>query len=110
MDHVMPTLDEKELDVHTKDEHRSDERTQPRPVEATPPRHERPWRRLRHHADDPLVGRHLLSPSGAIWTVRSLPRDGTRVVLISATGDGHGAVVDRAALDRMMPFEPLLRR
>jgi hypothetical protein len=54
----------------------------------------------------PTVGERYLAPSGRIWTVRSLTPRGERVVLVSSSPEGdHGAVMDIAAVLRMIPLD-----
>jgi len=51
-------------------------------------------------------GTQFLSPSGRIWTVRSITPDGARVVLAAEEPDGeHGAVMDIVAVLRMVRID-----
>ena len=51
-------------------------------------------------------GSQFLSPTGRIWTVRSITPNGARVVLASPGPDGdHGAVMDAAAVGRMVRID-----
>ena len=52
------------------------------------------------------IGWRYLSPTGTIWTLQSVHRDGTRVLLLSPDNGVRGAVVDVGALDRMLCLEP----
>ena len=52
-------------------------------------------------------GTQFLSPSGRIWTVRSITPNGARVVLASDETDGeHGVVMDIVAVLRMVRIDP----
>jgi hypothetical protein len=56
--------------------------------------------------DTPASGDRYLSPSGRIWTVARTTRRGDRIALRTDGADGcHGAVVDLAALARMIPLD-----
>ena len=51
-------------------------------------------------------GSQFLSPTGRIWTVRSVTPNGARVVLASPAPDGdHGAVMDTVAVRRMVRID-----
>ena len=59
---------------------------------------------------DITTGSQFLSATGRLWTVRSITPTGTRVMLISDESDGqHGAMVDIAAVRRMVRVERSLR-
>jgi hypothetical protein len=56
----------------------------------------------------PEIGEKYLGPSGTVWTVDSIPPRGNRIVLTATGPDGtRAAVIDFAALLRMIPLEPL---
>ena len=55
------------------------------------------------------IGTRVLSPTGQIWTIRSITPSGSRVVLTSDQTDGeHGAVMDRVAVLRMVRIDERL--
>ncbi len=48
------------------------------------------------------IGAQVLSPTGKVWTIRSMTPSGSRVVLTSDEPDGeHAAIVDCVAVLRM---------
>ena len=52
------------------------------------------------------IGTQVLSPTGQVWTIRSITPSGTRVVLTSDQTDGqHAAVMDRVAVLRMVRID-----
>ena len=54
---------------------------------------------------DALVGVRCRGVSGRVWTVRSVLANGSRVFVVSPGPDGEcGAVIDIAALRRMVPL------
>ena len=51
-----------------------------------------------------MVGVRCRGVSGRVWTVRSVLANGSRVLVVSPGPDGEcGAVIDIAALGRMVP-------
>jgi hypothetical protein len=54
-----------------------------------------------------ISGTKYMSPTGRIWTVRSITPSDSRVVLVSQEADGeHCAVVDVEAIGRMIRIDP----
>ena len=52
------------------------------------------------------IGAQVLSPTGRIWTIRSITPSGSRVVLTSDQTDGeHAAIMDRVAVLRMVRID-----
>ena len=55
------------------------------------------------------IGTRVLSPTGRIWTIRSITPSGSRVVLTSDQTDGqHAAILDRVAVLRMVRIDQRL--
>jgi hypothetical protein len=55
------------------------------------------------------IGTQVLSPTGRIWTIRSITPSGSRVVLASDQTDGeHAAIMDRVAVLRMVRIDQRL--
>ena len=55
------------------------------------------------------IGTQVLSPTGRIWTIRSITPSGSRVVLTSDQTDGqHAAILDRVAVLRMVRIDQRL--
>ena len=55
------------------------------------------------------IGAQVLSPTGRVWTIRSITPSGSRVVLTSDQTDGeHAAVMDRVAVLRMVRIDQRL--
>ena len=56
--------------------------------------------------DEITRGSQFLSPTGRIWTVRTITPNGNRVYLTSDEPDGeHGAVMDAVAVGRMVRID-----
>ena len=59
--------------------------------------------------DEITIGTQVLSPSGRIWTIRSITPSGSRIVLTADETDGqHAAVMDRVAVLRMVRIDQRL--
>ena len=55
------------------------------------------------------IGTQVLSPTGQIWTIRSVTPSGSRVVLTSDRTDGeHAAIMDRVAVLRIARIDQRL--